>query len=184
MQPPSPPPSLLLLLRLLLLLLLLLLLMLLMLLLRCRYSLLRAFQKTQNEKQSVMTGRAPRCIAGHEAAAAQQQHQQQQQRRRWRWRRRGSTSGELPFGVSGWLLCCVSVAERVCSFCVCGSWLSLVALVARFRPHCIVGIVGLRSTSYYTCTYGCCMGRGTTTTTAVIVLLVIGDNEARPQYLQ
>ena len=48
-------------------------------------------------------------------AAAQQQQQQQQPRRRRRWRRRGSSSGQLPFGVSGWLLCCVSVAERVCA---------------------------------------------------------------------
>ena len=31
----------------------------------------RAFQKTQNEKQSVVTVCAPRCIAGREAAAAQ-----------------------------------------------------------------------------------------------------------------
>ena len=104
-----------------------LLLLLLLLLLLCRYSLLRAFHKTQNEKQSVETGCAPRCIAGREAAAAQQQHssstaaaqqqqqqqQQQRRRRRWRWRRRGSNSGQLPFGVSGWQLCCVSVAERV-----------------------------------------------------------------------
>ena len=38
-------------------------------------SLLRAFQKTQNEKQSVETGCAPRCMAAREAAAAaQQQH--------------------------------------------------------------------------------------------------------------
>ena len=107
------------------------LLLLLLLLLLCRYSFLRAFQKTQNEKQSVVTGCAPRCIAGREAAAAQQQ---QQQRRR-RWRRRGSSSGQLPFGVSGWLLCSVSVAKRVCALSVCASWLSLVALVARFRPR-------------------------------------------------
>ena len=51
-----------------------LLLLLLLLLLLCRYSLLRVFQKTQNEKQSVVTGCAPRCIASREAAAAQQQH--------------------------------------------------------------------------------------------------------------
>ena len=50
--------------------------------------------------------------------AAQQQQQQQQQRRRRRWRRRGSSSGQLPCGVSGWLLCCVSVAERVCALSV------------------------------------------------------------------
>ena len=48
----------------------------LLLLLLCRYSLLRAFQKTQNEKQSVVTGCDPRCIAGRAAAAAQQQQQQ------------------------------------------------------------------------------------------------------------
>ena len=54
--PPPPPPLLLLLL----------------LLLLCRYSLLRAFLKTQNEKQqSVVTVCAPRCIAGREAAAGQ-----------------------------------------------------------------------------------------------------------------
>ena len=47
------------------------LLLLLLLLLLCRYLLLRAFQKTQNEKQSVVTVCAPRCIAGREAAAAQ-----------------------------------------------------------------------------------------------------------------
>ena len=112
--PPPPPPSLLLL-----------------LLLLCRYSLLRAFHKTHNEKQSVETGCAPRCIAGRDAAAAQQQHssstaaaaaqqqqQQQRRRRRRRWRRRGSSSGQLPFGVSGWLLCCVSIAERVCALSV------------------------------------------------------------------
>ena len=74
--PPSPPPSLrllplLMLLRLLLVLRLLLLLLLLLLL--CRYSLLRALKKTQNEKQSVVTGCAPRCIPHREAAAAQQQ---------------------------------------------------------------------------------------------------------------
>ena len=51
-----------------------LLLLLLLLLLLWRYSLLRVSQKTQNEKQSVETDCAPRCIAGHEAAAAQQQH--------------------------------------------------------------------------------------------------------------
>ena len=55
--PPPPPP---------------LLLLLLLLLLLCRYSLLRAFLKTQNEKQqSVVTVCAPRCIAGREAAAGQ-----------------------------------------------------------------------------------------------------------------
>ena len=58
------------------------------------------------------------------------------QERRRRWRRRGSSSGQFPFGVSGWLLCCVSVAERVCALSVCVHiWLSLVALVARFRPR-------------------------------------------------
>ena len=45
--------------------LLLLLLVLLLVLLLCRYSLPRAFQKTQNEKQSVVT------VFGREAAAAQ-----------------------------------------------------------------------------------------------------------------
>ena len=39
-----------------------------------------------------------------------------------------SGGGQLPFGVSGWLLCWVSGAERV--LCVSASWLSLVALVA------------------------------------------------------
>ena len=66
----------------------------------------------------------------------QQQHnsstaaaQQQQQQRRRRWRRRGSISGQLPFGVSAWLLCCVSVAERVCALSLCVYiWLSLVTL--------------------------------------------------------
>ena len=52
-------------------LLLALLLLLLLLLLLCRYALLRAFHKTYNEKPSVATGYAPRCIAGGEAAAAQ-----------------------------------------------------------------------------------------------------------------
>ena len=48
------------------------LLLLLLLLLLCRYSLLRAFLKAQNEKQqSVVTVCAPRCIAGREAAAGQ-----------------------------------------------------------------------------------------------------------------
>ena len=98
MPPPPPPLSLLLLL----------------LLLLCRYSLLRAFQKTQHEKQSVVTGCAPRCIAGREAAAAAQQ---QQQRRRWR--PRGSSRGQLPFVVSGWLLGFVSVAECVCAISMC-----------------------------------------------------------------
>ena len=46
------------------------------------------------------------------SAAAQQQQQQQQ-------RRRDTSSGQFPFGVSGWLLCCVSVAERVCALSVC-----------------------------------------------------------------
>ena len=68
-------------------------------------------KKTQNEKQSVVTGCAPGCIAGREAAAARQQQQQQQQKQRRRWRRRCSSSGQLPFVVSGWLLCFVSVAE-------------------------------------------------------------------------
>ena len=88
-------------------------------------------------------GCAQRSIAGREASAAQQQHRsstaaaQQQQQQRRRRRRRGSSSGQLPFGVSGWLLCCVSVAERVCALSVStgASWLSLVALVARFRPR-------------------------------------------------
>ena len=53
----------------------------------------------------------------HQQHQHQQQQQQQQQQRR-RWRRRGSSSGQLPFGVSGWLLCCVSVAERVCALSV------------------------------------------------------------------
>ena len=48
-------------------------------------------------------------------AAAQQQPRR---RRRRRWRRRGSSSGQLPIGVSGWQLCCVSVAERVCALSV------------------------------------------------------------------
>ena len=100
--------------------------------------------KTRNSL--LRRGCAPRCIAGREAAAAtaaaqqqqlqQQQQQQQRRRRRRRWRRRGSSSGQLPFGVSGWLLCCASVAERVCALSVCVYiWLSLVALVARFRPR-------------------------------------------------
>ena len=56
-------------------------------------------------------------------AAAQQQQQQR------RWRRRGSRSGQFPYGVSGWLLCYVSVAERVCALSLCVYiWLSLVAL--------------------------------------------------------
>ena len=111
--PPPPPPSLLLLLLLLLL---------------CRYSLLRAFHKTQNEKllRRVVLRDAWRVEkqqhSSSSTAAAQQQQQQQQQRwrrRRRRWRRCGSSSGQLSFGVSGWLLCCVSVAERVCSVGVC-----------------------------------------------------------------
>ena len=44
---------------------------------------------------------------------------QQQQRQRGRGRRCGSSSGQLPFEVSGWPLCCVSVAERVCALSVC-----------------------------------------------------------------
>ena len=52
----------------------------------------------------------------------QQQHSSStaaaQQQRRRRWRRRGSSSGHLPFGVSGWLLYCASVAERVCALSV------------------------------------------------------------------
>ena len=71
--------------------------------------------KTRNSL--LRRGCAPRSIAGREAAAAQQQ-QQRRRRRRRRWRRRGSSSGQLPFGVSGWLLCCVSVAERVCALSV------------------------------------------------------------------
>ena len=43
------------------------------------------------------------------AAAQQQQHSS---------RSCSSSSGQLPFGVSGWLLCCVSVAERVCALSV------------------------------------------------------------------
>ena len=112
--PPPPPPSLLLL-----------------LLLLCRYSLLRAFQKTQNENQSVETGCAPRCIAGREAAAAQQQHssstaaaqqQQRRRRRRRRWRWLGSSSGQLPFGASG-CCCVVPPLPSVCVLilCVCTS---------------------------------------------------------------
>ena len=76
------------------------------------------------EKQ---TGCAPRCIAGRGAAAAQQQRQQQQQqqqrrrRRRRQLRQRGSSSSsrQLPFVVSGWLLCFVSVAECVCVLFLC-----------------------------------------------------------------
>ena len=120
--PPPPPPSLLLL-----------------LLLLCRYSLLRAFHKTQNEKQSVETGCAPRCIAGREAAAAQQQHSSSTAaaQQPHSSSSSNSSSGQLPFGVSGWLLCCVSVAERVCALSVStgASWLSLVALLPRFRPR-------------------------------------------------
>ena len=131
--PPSPPKSLLLLLVMLLLLLLLL-------LLRCRYSLLRAFPKTQNEKQSVVTGCAPRCIAGREAAAAQQQH--------------GSSSSSNSSGGGGGgggaaaaattsssesrAGCCVASplpSVCVCALSVCASLMYLVALVARFRPR-------------------------------------------------
>ena len=132
LPPPPPPPSLLQL-----------------LLLLCRYSLLRAFQKTQNENQSVETGCAPRCIAGREAAAAQQQHssstaaaqqqqQQQRRRRRRRWRQRGSSRGQLPFGVSGWLLCCIvsPLPPCVCSFFVC------VHLVVPRCPGCAVSASG------------------------------------------
>ena len=62
----------------------------------------------------------------HNSSTAAAQQRQQQRRR---WRRRGSSSGQLPFGVSGWLLCCVSVAKRVCALSVClYIWLSLVAL--------------------------------------------------------
>ena len=53
------------------------------------------------------------------------QQQQQQQQQQWRRRRHGSSSGQLPFVISGWLLCFVSVAECVCYFCVCASSLSL-----------------------------------------------------------
>ena len=66
-------------------------------------------EKQQQQKQQ---------HSSNTAAAQQQQQQQQQQRRRRRWRRRGSSSGQLPFGVSGWLLCCVSIAERVCALSV------------------------------------------------------------------
>ena len=49
----------------------------LLLLLLCRYSLLRAFQKTQRETACCdPVGCAPRCIAGRGAAAAAQQQQQ------------------------------------------------------------------------------------------------------------
>ena len=125
MPPPPPPPSLLLPLLLLLLLLLQLL---------CRYSLLRAFQKTQNEKQSFVTGCAPRCIAGREAAAAQQQQHSSS--------RSNSSSGG---GGGGGAVaaaasspsepragCCVSVAERVCALSVCASWPSIVPWLRGF----------------------------------------------------
>ena len=95
-------------------------------LLLCRYSLLRALQKTQNDKQSVVTGCAPRCIAGREAAAAAAAAlaaARQQQR----------PAPLRSLGLA--VLCCVSVAERVCSVRVRASRLSLVALVARFRPR-------------------------------------------------
>ena len=85
-------------------------LLLLLLLLLCRYSLLRAFQKTQNEKQSVVTDCAPRCIAGREAAAAQQQHSSSSSGGGGGG---AAASGQIPFLVSGWLLCSVSVAECV-----------------------------------------------------------------------
>ena len=97
-----PPPSLILLLLLLLL---------------CRYSLLRAFQKTQNKKQSVVTGCAPRCIAGREAAAAQQQHSSSSSC--------GGGGGVAAAAASSppesRAGCCVvvSVAERVCALSVC-----------------------------------------------------------------
>ena len=94
---PPPPPSLLLLLLPLLLLL-------------CRYSLLRAFQKTQSEKLSDVTGCAPRCIAGREAAAAQQQ---QHSSSSGGGGGGAAASGQIPFLVSGWLLSFVSVAECV-----------------------------------------------------------------------
>ena len=45
------------------------------------------------------------------AAAAQQQHSSSSSSS-------SSSSGQLPFGVSGWLLCRASVAERVCALSV------------------------------------------------------------------
>ena len=78
-------------------------------------SCVRSIKKHKTRNSLLRRGCAPRSIAGREAAAAQQQQQQQQRRR---WRRRGSSSGQLPFGVLGWLLCCVSVAERVCALSV------------------------------------------------------------------
>ena len=84
-------------------------LLLLLLLLLCRYSLLRAFQKTQNEKQSVVTDCAPRCIAGRKAAAQQQQHSSSS----GGGGGGAAASGQIPFLVSGWLLSFVSVAECV-----------------------------------------------------------------------
>ena len=74
-------------------------------------------KKTQkNERKSVVTGCAPRCIADREVAAAQQQ----QQRRRWPAAAAAvaSSSGQLPFGVSGWLLYCASLPS-VCVPCRC-----------------------------------------------------------------
>ena len=119
----------------------------LLLLLLCRYSLLRAFQKTQNEKQSVETACAPRCIAGRDAAAAQQQHSSNSSSSS-----SSSSSGAGGAGAGGGGgaaaaaasspsesragCCVVSPLPSVCVLFLCVYiWLSLVALVARFRPR-------------------------------------------------
>ena len=76
--------------------------------------------KTRNSRlRRVVLRDASRVVKQqqHNSSTAAAQQHQQQRRRRWRWR--GSSSGQLPFGVSGWLLCCVSVAERVRALAVC-----------------------------------------------------------------
>ena len=86
---------------------------------------LRDASRVEKQQRSSSTAAAQQQRSSSTAAAQQQRssstaaaQQQQQQRRRRRWRRRGSNNGQLPFGVSGWPLCCVSVAERVCALSV------------------------------------------------------------------
>ena len=104
--------------------------------------------KKHNEKQSVETGCAPRCIAGREAAAAKAAEQQQH----------SSSTAAAAAAAAAAVAAAVAAAREqqrpaplrslglaavlrlhcracVCSFCVCASWWSLVALVARFRPR-------------------------------------------------
>ena len=100
----------------------------LLLLLLCRYSLLRAFEKTQNDSllRRLVLRDASRVVK-----------QQQQRRRRRRWRRRGSSSGQLPIRSLGLaVVLCLRCRACVCSFCVC------VHLVVPRCPGCAVSASG------------------------------------------